>query len=99
MLRIGTRALVSFPNFGHWQVRLQLAQTGRMPMTATWSRPWYETPNIHPCTLLDFRALCEQEGYAVEKWLAIDEAGRKSPWRRSLRLAEPVWRAGAVFVT
>jgi methionine biosynthesis protein MetW len=87
MLRIGTRALVSFPNFGHWQVRLQLAQTGRMPMTATWSRPWFETPNIHPCTLLDFRALCVQDGYAVERWLAIDEAGRKSPWRRSLRLA------------
>jgi methionine biosynthesis protein MetW len=87
MLRIGTRALVSFPNFGHWQVRLRLAATGRMPMTATWNRPWYETPNIHPCTLLDFRALCEQEGYAVERWLAIDEAGRKSPWRRSLRLA------------
>jgi methionine biosynthesis protein MetW len=87
MLRIGTRALVSFPNFGHWQVRSRLAFTGRMPMTATWSRPWYETPNIHPCTVLDFRALCQEEGYAVEKWLAIDEAGRKSPWRRSLRLA------------
>lgn len=87
MLRIGTRALVSFPNFGHWQVRWRLLQTGRMPMTRTWARPWHETPNIHPCTVLDFCTLCEEEGYRVERWLAIDEAGRKSPWRRSLWLA------------
>ena len=87
MLRIGTRALVSFPNFGHWQVRWQLLRTGRMPMTATWSRPWYETPNIHPCTIRDFFALCEQEGYEVERWLAADEVGRRAPWRRSTFLA------------
>jgi len=87
MLRIGTRALVSFPNFGHWQLRAKLLTSGRMPMTSTWARPWYETPNIHPCTILDFRELCAQEGYEVEKWLAVDEAGRKSPWRSSLHLA------------
>ncbi len=87
MLRIGTRALVSFPNFGHWQVRWRLVQTGRMPMTRTWGRAWYETPNIHPCTVLDFTALCAQEGYRVDRWLAIDEAGQSSPWRRSLWLA------------
>jgi methionine biosynthesis protein MetW len=87
MLRIGGRAIVSFPNFGHWQVRWQLLRTGRMPMTATWDRPWYETPNIHPCTVRDFFALCEQEGYQVERWLAADEAGRRAPWRRSPWLA------------
>ncbi|HVZ07268.1 methionine biosynthesis protein MetW [Rhodopila sp.] len=82
MLRIGTHAVVSFPNFGHWQVRWQLLSSGRMPMTATWDRPWYETPNIHPCTIRDFFALCEQEGYAVETWLAANERGRRGPWRR-----------------
>lgn len=87
MLRIGTRALVSFPNFGHWQLRWGLLATGRMPMTGTWSRPWYETPNIHPCTILDFFDLCGQEGYAVERWLAIDEDGKRAPWRSSARLA------------
>lgn len=97
MLRIGTRALVSFPNFGHWQVRWRLASTGRMPDTRTWNRPWYETPNIHPCTVLDFRALCAVEGYTVERWLAIDEAGRKSPWRRSLWLAN-VFGEQALFL-
>ncbi|MBV9539129.1 MAG: methionine biosynthesis protein MetW [Acidisphaera sp.] len=87
MLRIGTRAVVSFPNFGHWQVRRQLLAGGRMPMTPVWDRPWYETPNIHPCTIRDFFALCDEEGYAVERWLAVDNAGRGSPWRRSRTLA------------
>ena len=87
MLRIGTRAVVSFPNFGHCLVRWQLLSTGRMPMTATWARPWHETPNIHPCTIRDFFALCEEEGYCVERWLAADEGGQRSPWRRSAWLA------------
>lgn len=86
MLRIGTRALVSFPNFGHWLVRWQLLR-GRMPMTSTWDRAWYETPNIHPCTIRDFFDLCAQEGYAVERWLAVDDGGRRTPWRRFPRLA------------
>ena len=87
MLRIGRSALVSFPNFGHWQLRWQLLWTGQMPMTSVWARPWHETPNIHPCTIRDFFALCEEEGYMVEKWLAIDEAGQKAPWTRAVGMA------------
>jgi len=87
MTRIGRHAIVSFPNFGHWQVRWQLVWTGRMPMTSVWAKPWHETPNIHPCTIRDFFALCAEEGYEVERWLAVDEAGRRSPWRRFPRLA------------
>lgn len=87
MLRIGARAVVSFPNFGHWLVRCQLLLRGRMPLTPTWNRPWYETPNIHPCTIRDFFALCTDEGYSVEAWLAADEAGGRAPWRRSRHLA------------
>ncbi len=87
MLRIGTRAIVSFPNFGHWSLRWQLLVTGRMPMTKTWARMWYETPNIHPCTIRDFFVLCQAEGYSVEQWLAADEAGRRAPWRRWPMLA------------
>ncbi len=87
MLRIGRRAIVSFPNFGHWQMRWRLLVTGRMPDSETWSRPWYETPNIHPCTIADFFALCRMDGYEVEQWLAVDERGLKGPWRRSRRMA------------
>ena len=87
MLRIGTRAVVSFPNFGHWQLRLQLLLRGRMPMTEAWNRSWHETPNIHPCTVRDFFALCDDEGYAVQRWMAVDDKGDRAPWRRSVRLA------------
>lgn len=87
MLRIGRYAIVSFPNFGHWQLRLRLLLGGRMPMTAVWHTPWYETPNIHPCTIRDFLELCRQDGYIVEKWMAVDEDGERAPWRRSIRLA------------
>jgi methionine biosynthesis protein MetW len=87
MLRIGARAIVSFPNFGHWKVRWQLLWWGTMPMTSVWNRPWHETPNIHPCTIRDFFQLCAAEGYVVEKWLAVDEAGQRSPWRRFPELA------------
>ncbi len=87
MLRIGGRAVVSFPNFGHWQVRTSLMLRGRMPMTATWDKPWHETPNIHPCTIRDFFDLCALDGYVVEDWLAADEQGQRAPWRRYPQLA------------
>ena len=87
MLRIGQHAIVSFPNFGHWAVRMQLLMAGRMPMTKTWDRGWYETPNIHPCTIRDFFELCPKDCYFLEEWLAADDEGLKSPWRRSARLA------------
>ena len=87
MLRIGTRAIVSFPNFGHWQLRWQLVLRGRMPMTDAWATEWYETPNIHPCTIRDFFSLCEGEGYAIQRWFAIDDKGDRAPWQRSVQLA------------
>lgn len=87
MLRIGTHAIVSFPNFGHWALRLQLLLNGRMPMTRNWSRMWYETPNIHPCTILDFFSLCEADGYKIEQWQVADDTGAKPLWRRSTALA------------
>jgi methionine biosynthesis protein MetW len=84
LVRIGRRAVVSFPNFGHWQVRLRLLFGGRMPVTDGLPLPWYETPNIHLCTIRDFTALCERLGITVERALALDERGRpqaiRSPW-------------------
>src|SRR5262245_52492544 len=67
MLRIGQRAVVSFPNFGHWRIRLQIMFGGHMPRTDNLPYSWYDTPNIHFCTIKDFRALCEQSGAKMEK--------------------------------
>ena len=63
-------------------------------MTATWDRPWHETPNIHPCTIRDFFALCAEERYGVETWLAVDDAGRRAPWRRFPSLANAFGEQG-----
>ena len=59
MRRVGYRGIVTFPNFGYWRVRLDLAVRGQMPVTEWLPHRWYETPNIHLCTLRDFTALCE----------------------------------------
>ena len=66
LLRISRKALISFPNFGHWQVRLSLLARGRMPMTAALPVAWYATPNIHLCSIDDFRALAAALGVRVE---------------------------------
>lgn len=66
LVRIGRRAVVSFPNFGHWRVRASLAFGGRMPVTSSLPVSWHETPNIHFCTVDDFRALAAECGLRVE---------------------------------
>ena len=59
MLRIGEECIVTFPNFGHWRCRLQLAVSGRMPVAEHIPHSWFDTPNIHLCTFRDFENLCE----------------------------------------
>ncbi|MCM8736489.1 methionine biosynthesis protein MetW [Azospirillum sp. A1-3] len=76
MCRIGRRAIVSVPNFGYWRVRLQLMLTGRMPVTEKLGYQWWETPNIHFCTLRDFVVLTEEMGITIEQTRIIDSAGR-----------------------
>ena len=58
LLRVGSKAIVSFPNFGHWSCRLHLGIKGQMPMSRAMPLRWYDTPNIHFCTVRDFEALC-----------------------------------------
>jgi len=58
MLRVGREAIVSFPNFGFWKARIQIAFAGHMPVSKELPYQWYDTPNVHHCTLIDFEALC-----------------------------------------
>jgi methionine biosynthesis protein MetW len=75
LLRIGRRAIVSFPNFGHWRIRLQLLAHGRMPVTPTLPDTWYDTPNIHYCTIKDFLTLCQDMNAVVERSVALNAYG------------------------
>jgi methionine biosynthesis protein MetW len=73
LLRIADRAIVSFPNFGHWRVRWALLAGGRMPMTGSLPTPWYETQNIHLCTVGDFVDLCDALNVEIEAAAALAE--------------------------
>ena len=76
MLRVGKRAIVSFPNFAHWHVRLRLVFGGRMPETASLPYKWYDTPNIHLCSIDDFRALCRDMGVMIERSIVLNSQSR-----------------------
>jgi methionine biosynthesis protein MetW len=84
MLRIGRRAIVSFPNFGHWRIRAQVALFGRMPVTENLSYSWFDTPNIHFCTLRDFVELARVMNVEIERSVALNSLGTrmgvKAPW-------------------
>ena len=67
MLRVGSEAIVSFPNIGHWRCRFQLALQGRMPVLAERPQSWYRGINIHLCTLKDFEALCHANGFLIRR--------------------------------
>jgi methionine biosynthesis protein MetW len=75
MLRIGRRAIVSFPNFGHWRIRTQIAFKGRMPVTQNLSHSWYDTPNIHFCTIRDFVILTREIDARIETSVALNSLG------------------------
>jgi len=76
LVRIGHYAIVSFPNFAHWRARLHLLLRGRMPVTEALPEPWFQTPNIHLCTICDFVALCRPCGIAIERFIVLDGGGR-----------------------
>ncbi len=65
MMRIGKRGIVAFPNFGHWRARWYLLSRGRMPVSKFLPYTWYDTPNIHFCTVKDFEALCAEKGIRI----------------------------------
>lgn len=78
LVRIGKQAIVSVPNFGYWKNRLQLAVTGKMPVNKTLSYDWYDTPNIHFCTITDFVILAERLGITIEDRVVVDGHGQKA---------------------
>jgi methionine biosynthesis protein MetW len=75
MLRVGREAIVSFPNFGYWSHRLQIVR-GRMPVSPNLPYQWYDTPNIHLCTVADFDAFCAQRRFRVLERVVLHETRR-----------------------
>ncbi|TRW18182.1 methionine biosynthesis protein MetW [Glacieibacterium frigidum] len=90
LLRIGRRAVVSFPNFGHWRVRASLMFGGRMPVTQTLPVAWHATSNIHLCTIDDFRALTRDLGVRVERSVFLSR-GRRVEVQPNLRAEQALF--------
>ncbi len=78
LARVGTRPIVSILNYGNWRVRLNLLWNGRMPVQDSGNRRWYDTDNIHPCTLRDFTALCDELGLGIERGHMLGHTGQAS---------------------
>jgi len=72
MLRVGRKGIVTFPNFGNWKSRVYLSSKGRMPVSTFMPHAWYDTPNIHFCTVRDFDALCKEKNIRILERTVVD---------------------------
>ena len=97
LVRIGRRAIVSFPNFGQWRVRLHMLLSGQMPVTQTLPYQWYETPNIHLCSIDDFVDMTQAMGVTIERFIALDKEGKVSLSNRCRPMAN-LLAAQALFM-
>ena len=76
MLRLGKEGIIAFPNFGHWRLRGYLMAKGRMPVSRTLPYTWYNTPNIHLCTVNDFEAFCRDRNFTILNRTVVDNEHR-----------------------
>ena len=72
LLRVGKKAIVTIPNFGHWKVRIDLLTKGTMPITKNLPNEWFNTPNLHMCTILDFYNFCKNRNIKIFKSIALN---------------------------
>jgi methionine biosynthesis protein MetW len=96
MMRVGRVGIVSFPNFGHWRLRLDLGVRGRMPQSRTLPYRWHETPNIHLCTIRDFEELAASEDLRVVERALLGLDGRSAAARVGRR--PNLLAAGAAYL-
>ena len=97
LLRIGSKAIVSFPNFGHWKIRFQLLISGRMPVTESLPYTWYDTPNIHFFTLKDFENLCKEMNIVIEKSIGLTNKGKQFSIQKSF-FPSNIFTSEAIFL-
>lgn len=84
MMRVGKQGIVTFPNFAHWRNRWQIALSGKMPESEQLPYKWFNTPNIHLCTIRDFHALCLDLGFDIESSVALRTDGRQTLGLRTM---------------
>jgi len=84
MLRVGKEGIITFPNMAHWKARFQLGFKGVMPVTKGLPNQWFNTPNVHLCTLNDFEVLCDKHDIQILQRSVVDHSHRKGNWLMNL---------------
>ena len=97
LLRIGSRVIISIPNFGYWQIRASLLIFGKMPITKSLPYTWYNTPNLHMCSIKDFYQFCEKKKIKIERVIGINGEKTSSIYRINLEMKNLLSEVG-IFV-
>jgi methionine biosynthesis protein MetW len=99
LLRIGKYVIVSIPNFGYWKVRTSLLFFGRMPVTKSLPNTWYNTPNLHMCTIKDFYEFCGNKNIKIEKIIGINDEKISSINRLNLEMKNLLSEVGIFLIS
>ncbi|MEK9917770.1 MAG: methionine biosynthesis protein MetW [Pelagibacteraceae bacterium] len=99
LLRIGKYVIVSIPNFGYWKVRTSLLFFGRMPVTKSLPNTWYNTPNLHMCTIKDFYEFCGDKNIKIEKIIGINDEKISSINRLNLEMKNLLSEVGIFLIS
>ena len=98
LLRIGKASIVSIPNFGYWKVRANLLFFGRMPITKSLPYKWFDTPNLHMCTIKDFYELCESKNIKMEKIVGINNDKTSSIHGNNIKFKNLISEVGIFLI-
>jgi methionine biosynthesis protein MetW len=99
LLRIGNRVIVSIPNFGYWQIRAKLLFSGKMPITNSLPYSWYDTPNLHMCSIKDFYQFCEKKKIKIDRIIGINGEKTSSIYRINLEMKNLLSEVGIFLVS
>jgi len=97
LLRIGDRVIISIPNFGYWQIRASLLFFGKMPVTKSLPYTWYNTPNLHICSIKDFYQFCEKKKIKINRVIGVNGEKISSIYRINLEIKNLLSEVG-IFV-
>jgi methionine biosynthesis protein MetW len=99
LLRIGGKVIISIPNFGYWQIRASLLFFGKMPITKSLPYTWYNTPNLHMCSIKDFYQFCEKKKIKIDKVIGINGEKISSIYRINLEMKNLFSEVGIFLIS
>ena len=99
LLRIGKKVIISIPNFGYWQVRTSLLFFGKMPVTKSLPDSWYNTPNLHMCSIKDFYQFCDKKKIKMDKIIGINNEKISSINRINLEMKNILSEVGIFLIS